>query len=129
MSKRTFVLVHKLARDRAIEAVRAADDGYVVTISEPTRSSAENALLHALLGEIATAKEWAGQKRDIEVWKRLMTAAWCRATNQQVELMPALDGHGVDIVYRRTSQLSRRECSDLITFVQAWAAEHMEATA
>ena len=31
-----------------------------------TRSSAENRLLHALIGEIARQKEWAGAKRDIE---------------------------------------------------------------
>ncbi len=96
----------------------------MVVISEPTRSSAENALLHALIGEIAATKEWAGKKRDTEAWKRLLTAAWCRATNQQVELLPALDGHGVDIVYRKTSQLTKGECADLITFVQAWMAEN-----
>ncbi len=123
------ILAHAEARRRAHADIDQAPDGWVADVREPTRSSAENALLHALLGEIAATKEWAGQKRDIEVWKRLMTAAWCRATNQQVELMPALDGHGVDIVYRRTSQLSRRECADLITFVQAWMAEHMEVTA
>ncbi len=123
------ILAHAEARRRAHADIDAAEDTDIAEVRKATRSSAENALLHALLGEIATTKEWAGQKRDIEVWKRLMTAAWCRATNQQVELMPALDGHGVDIVYRRTSQLSRRECADLITFVQAWMAEHMEVTA
>ena len=43
-------------------------------------------------------------------------------------MLPALDGHGVDIVFRRTSQLTRSECAELIEFVLAWAAEHGVAT-
>lgn len=95
-----------------------------VEVREEKRSDAENRLLHALLGHISKTQEWAGKKRDIETWKRLLTAAWCRATGEQVELLPALDGHGVDIVFRRTSQLTRKECADLIEFIFAWAAEH-----
>jgi hypothetical protein len=124
MTKQTFVMSHDLARRRAMQAVADAPAGYVVQVSEPTRSSAENALLHAMLGYIAKHHEWAGKKRDIETWKRLLIAAWNRATGQSVELLPALDGHGVDIVFRRSSQLSRRECADLIEFVYAWGADN-----
>lgn len=62
-----------------------------------TRSSAENRLLHALIGEIARQKEWAGAKRDLECWKRLLVSAWCRTRGESVEILPALDGHGVDM--------------------------------
>ena len=89
-----------------------------------TRSSAENRLLHALIGEIARQKEWAGAKRDIECWKRLLVSAWCRTRGESVEILPALDGHGVDIVPARTSKLTKSECADLIGYVQAWAAEN-----
>lgn len=95
-----------------------------VEVREEKRSGAENRLLHALLTHISKTMEWAGKKRDVETWKRLLTAAWCRANNEQVELLPALDGHGVDIVFRRTSQLTRKECADLIEFVFSWGAEH-----
>ena len=89
-----------------------------------TRSSAENRMLHALIGEISRQKEWAGAKRDIECWKRLLTAAWCRTRGESVEILPALDGHGVDIVPARTSKLTKAECADLIGYVQAWAADN-----
>lgn len=89
-----------------------------------TRSSAENRMLHALIGEISRQKEWAGAKRDIECWKRLLTAAWCRTRGESVEILPALDGHGVDIVPARTSKLTKAECSDLIGYVQAWASDN-----
>lgn len=95
-----------------------------IDVSEAKRSGAENRLLHAMLQHISKTIEWAGKKRDVETWKRLLTAAWCRARNEQVELLPALDGHGVDIVFRRTSMLTRSECADLISFIFAWGAEN-----
>lgn len=121
---KTFILVHQQARSRAKQAIDEAPDGMVVTIKEPTRSSAENALLHALLGEIAATKEWAGKKRSVDVWRRLQVAAWCRATGRTVEILPALDGHGIDVVYHPTSSLGRGECADLITWIQAWMAHN-----
>ena len=95
-----------------------------VEVREEKRSDAENRLLHAMLTHISKTQEWAGKKRDVETWKRLLVAAWCRANNEQVELLPALDGHGGDIVFRRTSQLTRKECADLIEFIFAWGAQN-----
>jgi len=51
-------------------------------------------------------------------------ALWSRVHGQALEILPALDGHGVDIVPRRTSGLSKSECVDLTEFVTAWAVEH-----
>lgn len=96
----------------------------VLEIKPETRSDKQNRLLHAMLGDIAAQVPWAGAKRDAEVWKRLLVAAWCRARREQVELLPALDGHGVDIVFRRTSQLTRGECAELCDFIQAWCAQN-----
>lgn len=96
----------------------------VLELRPETRNNEQNALLHATLAEIARTQEWAGRKRDIDTWKRLMTAAWMRARGESVEILPALDGHGVDVVFRHTSKLSKAECAELITFVQAWQAEH-----
>lgn len=124
---RTLILAHAEARRRAVEAVQQAPDGYVVTVKAPTRNSDQNAALHALLSEIAERCEWAGRRWDVETWKRLLTAAWCRARGERVVMLPALDGAGVDIVFRRTSELTRAECSELLDFINAWAAENMEA--
>lgn len=96
----------------------------VLELRPETRSLAENAMLHALLTRISKQVEWAGKKRDPETWKRLLTAAWLRARGEPIEMLPAVDGHGVDIVFRRTSQLTRSECAELIEFVLAWSAEH-----
>lgn len=95
----------------------------VLEIKPETRSGQQNRLLHALLQEIANKIEWAGRKRDPEVWKRLLTAAWLRARGEGVEVLPAIDGHGIDVVFRHTSKLTKAECSELTEFVIAWAAE------
>lgn len=118
-----FILAHDLARRRAVAAVSDAPAGFVVRVEEPKRSLPINAALHAKLTEIAQAREWAGKRWDVEVWKRLLTAAWCRATGQSVLMLPALDGAGVDIVFRRTSELTQAECRDLLAFIEAWEAE------
>jgi hypothetical protein len=106
-----------------LKACLLAKHKMVLELKPATRSLAENALLHALLTDISKQVEWAGQKRDVETWKRLLTAAWCRAIGEQVELLPAIDGHGFDIVFRRTSKLTVAECAELIEFIQAWAAD------
>ena len=117
------------SRRLACQAIGQSPDGYMVRISEPKRNGEQNALLHALIGEIAERQHWAGKKRDAEVWKRLLVAAWCRVKGESMEILPALDGHGVDIVPARTSALSKKECADLISFIEAWQAENMAEAA
>ena len=95
---------------------------YTLSIEEPRRNNSQNALLHATLADIAERREWAGRKWEVEVWKRLLTAAWMRARGEQVVVVPALDGHGVDVVFQRTSRLSKLQMAELIDFVQAWDA-------
>lgn len=96
----------------------------VVEAKRETRSLAENRLLHALLGFISEQVEWAGKHRDSETWKRLLTAAWLRTRGEPIEMLPAIDGNGIDIVFRKTSQLTRAECAELIEYIFAWATEH-----
>ena len=96
---------------------------FEVDIRPERRSTESNAAFHALLTEISLQLPWAGQKRDAETWKRLITAAWLRARGESVEVLPAIDGHGIDVVFRRTSRLSKDEFSELLEFAHSWAAE------
>lgn len=104
-------------------AVADAPDGFVVRIGPAKRNLEINAALHAKLTEIATAREWAGKRWDVETWKRLLVSAWSRATGQALVMLPALDGAGVDIVFRRTSSMTQAEVRELLTFIEAWEAE------
>lgn len=121
--RKYFILAHNVARSNAKTAIDESPDGYAVEIKPITRSLAQNAKLHALISDIARTLEWAGTKRDVETWKRLLTAAWLRARGEPIEMLPALDGHGVDIVFRRTSELTVNEMIELIEYIQAWATD------
>lgn len=94
-----------------------------LSTEEERRNLEQNKLLHASLSEIARHVEWAGRKWDVETWKRLMVAAWCRSRGEALLMVPAIDGQGVDIVFQRTSKLSKAECAELIDFIHAWGAQ------
>jgi hypothetical protein len=120
-----FRLVHQAARENAIQAIRQAPDGWVVKVTEPTRSLEQNALLHAELRELV-GRKWCGMTLDVRQWKRLMTLAWMRATQQGgVLYVQSVDGQGMDVIYQRTSTMSKAEMSELIEYIKAWKAENV----
>lgn len=121
--KRVFFLRHADARRGVAAFAMQAPEGWRVTFEPPRRGLDINAALHAKLGEIADRCEWAGRKWPLEVWKRLLVAAWSRAHKEPVMLVPALDGNGVDIVMIRTSTMSQADMRDLLAYIDAWCAE------
>ena len=89
----------------------------------PKRSNDQNAALHATLTDIAGQVEWGGERLSVEEWKRLLTAGWMKATGRRAKMVRALDGQGIEVLYQRTSELSKAECSELLEFVTAWAID------
>lgn len=108
---------------RMAKALLMAGHRLVLEIRPETRSDAQNRLLHSRFNDISKQVEWAGSKHDIDTWKRLLTAAWLRARGENVAILPALDGHGVDVVFRRTSTLTRKESAELSDYVMAWGSD------
>lgn len=94
-----------------------------VTIDEEQRNNEQNKLLHALLADIARQVSHAGMKWDVTVWKRLCTAAWLRERGASIQMIPAIDGKGIDVLYEPTSKLSKRKCAELIEWVIAYGVE------
>lgn len=95
-----------------------------IVIKDLDRSAEQNKLLHARLTDIANQVEHAGKKWDVLVWKRLLTAAWLREAGERPQMIPALDGHGFDVVYERTSKLSVKQCGELLNWIEAFGGEH-----
>jgi hypothetical protein len=87
------------------------------------RSLEQNSRLHAALKDISEQKEWAGTKWGIEDWKRLLVGAFDRANGRQTRVAPAIDGQGIEVLYRHTSKMSKQEMSELIEFITAWAID------
>ena len=94
-----------------------------VVVKVPTRNDDQNRRCHAMLADIARQAEWAGQKFPAEIWKRLCVAAWLRECGGKPMLIPALDGHGVDIIFERTSKLTVKQMASLIEWLFALGAE------
>jgi hypothetical protein len=117
--KRTYRLVHRIARAGAVEAVASAPEGYIVTIAAPTRSTAANARMWALLGEVSLQVMWHGRRLSPEQWKHVFSAAL-----KKQEVVPNLDGSGFVVLGQSTSQMSVAEMNDLQTLIEAFGAEH-----
>lgn len=118
--RKTFHLVNPRVRDNAMNALFDAPDNYVVTISEPTRSSDQNAMFHAICGDIAKSGHlFTGKPRKPEVWKVLLISAHAAATSEGSEVVPGLEGEFVNI--RESSALmSVRRAASLITYALAY---------
>ena len=94
-----------------------------VVITGAERNAEQNKKLHAMLADISRQVEHAGMKWDVTVWKRLCTAAWLRERGASIQMIPAIDGNGVDVLYEPTSKLSMKKCAELIEWVYAYGAE------
>ena len=123
--KQTFIIQPSPhpSRQRAIEAIRTAQDGFVVTLAEATRNLEQNAALWPCLQAFSDQLEWpvngAMCKLSPAEWKTILSAAWRR---ESVRVAPGIDG-GMVMLGERTSTLSKREFSELLEFVHATAAD------
>lgn len=90
-----------------------------------TRTLDQNAKFHAICGDIATQKKWAGQWIDTEGWKRLFVDAWARHEGKtQGRIVPSLDGLSVVNLGIQTRKLRVADMADLIEFATAYCVDH-----
>jgi hypothetical protein len=119
-TKQTFRLVNPNVRSRAILALDAAPDGYVVTIDEPNRTRDQNAMFHAICTDLAkSGHKFGGKPRKAATWKVLLISAHAAATGEGNEVVPGLEGEFVNI--RESSALmSVRRAASLITYALSY---------
>ena len=116
-----YVLAHDTARQRAIEAIQGAPEGYVVTILEPTRKEAQSSKFHAICTDIAkSGLEFAGKRRDKDTWKLLLISAHAHVTRQGAEVVAGLEGEWLNIRESSASMGVKRMAS-LIEYSEAYA--------
>ena len=114
---RSFVLSHTTARQRAIDAIRLAPNGYVVEVKQPTRSLQQNARLWAMLTDISRDVDWYGQHLTQDEWKDVLTAAL-----KKQKVVPGIDG-GFVVIGARTSKMTKAELSELMDLADAFGTE------
>ncbi|MEE6030457.1 recombination protein NinB [Avibacterium paragallinarum] len=108
-------VIHSLTLDEKSPAV--------VEIKPLTRTLAQNAKLHAMLGDIAKQCEFQGKKRDIETWKMIMVSAHKIATGGQAEMAIGLEGEVLNL-RESTAQMGVKRLASLIEYVQAWGVNN-----
>lgn len=115
--KRTFILAHEAARQNAIRFITEAPAGLCVTVSEPTRTLEQNALMWPLLQKLADQVVWYGVKLSADDWKDLLTASLRKQRSA-----PGLDG-GFVVFGERTRTYTKAEFSELIELIYAFGAQ------
>ena len=123
MSKRIWKLTGEVAKKAACREILAAPEGYVVTLAEPSRTLEQSAKFHAICGDIARQKPFAGQMRKPEQWKVLLVSGHAVATKQGSEMVPGLEGEWCNL-RESTAKMSTKRMSSLIEYVNAYCAEN-----
>jgi len=123
MSKTILKLTGDVARRAACNRIMEAQEGHVVTIAEPTRNLDQSAKFHAICGDIAKQKPFAGQMRKPEQWKVLLVSGHAVATKQGSEMVPGIEGEWCNL-RESTAQMSTKRMASLIEYVNAYCAEN-----
>lgn len=120
MSRATLILDSKARREQAARWCMNAPAGTRLTFAEAKRTTDQNALMWASLTEIARQVPWHGLKLSADDWKLIFMAS----LNQEMRLVPNIDGTGFVNLGRSSSSLSKAEMGDLIDLIHAFGAKH-----
>lgn len=118
-----FFLTSQLARRAAIQAVNDAPEGWVVRVSDATRTLEQNAAqwpyLEGFSAQDKLEVDGVMSKITPEEWKIVLTAAFKQET---VKLARGLDG-GCVMLGEHTSGFTKKEFSEWLEFLKATAAQ------
>lgn len=122
-NKQCFFLRNRRIQANAIGVIHSLtldeQNPVVVEIKPLTRTLAQNAKLHAMLGDIAKQCKFQGKKRDTETWKMIMVSAHKIATGGQAEMAIGLEGEVINL-RESTAQMGVKRLASLIEYVTAW---------
>ena len=115
--KARYRLNGRTARMMAVQRVQHAPEGWHVDVYPPKRSLEQNNLLWARLGQLSKQVKWDGETLTDEEWKDLLTACL-----RKQKVVRGIEG-GLVFLGLRTSAMSKSEFADLLTLMEAFAAE------
>jgi hypothetical protein len=88
-----------------------------LSVGEEKRTSEQNRLLWAMLGDVSRQVVWHGQRLAPEDWKHVFSASL-----KKQRVVPGLDG-GFVVLGQSTSRMSKAEFSELVELIQAFGAQ------
>lgn len=119
MMRRPVILLGDTQREYASKLINEAEAGSIVTISKPSRSTAQNKKLWAMLGDVSKS-EPEQLKWTTDTWK----AAFMSLCGHEVQFCAGIDGGQPFPIGFRSSHLSVKQCADLITCIQEYGDRH-----
>ena len=121
MSKQTFIMAHAQARQRALQAVQQAPEGFVVVVSEPSRTLDQNAAQWPYLAGFADQKELCingvMRKATQDDWKDVLSGCY------NGEMRMAAFDNKVIMLPQRTSKMGKKVFSEWMEYLVAMAAQ------
>ena len=120
MSRALIILQGKRDREKACDWIARAPAGTSVEFKASKRTTEQNARMWAMLTEVARQVKWHGLKLSADDWKLI----FMHSLNQEMRLVPNIDGTGFVNLGRSSSKLSKSEMSDLIELIFKFGAEH-----
>lgn len=114
-----YRLVSDKVRANAVEAVRNAPAGSIVTISEPTRSKEQSSKMWAMIGDVMRTKP-EGRQWTKETWR----AAFMHSLGHQIAFAEGLDNSGPFPIGFHSSNLNVKQMRDMIDVIYAYGNEH-----
>lgn len=129
--KRTFRLVHDIARRLAAAQCHTAPDGYIAEFKPATKSRIQEEKYHAMIGDIAEQCTFMGQKWHKDDWKRLLVDAFAKAMRElgtplhhDGRVVPSLDGERVVQLGIQTKEFRVKEAANFIEYLYAYGSEN-----
>lgn len=120
MSRAQLTLCDSAIRAKAVNWIEKAPQGTRVIFKDAKRTQAQNDRMWAALTDIASQLPWHGLKLSTEDWKLL----FMDALNQEMRLVPNINGNGFVNLGRSSSNLSKAEFSNLIELIHEFGARH-----
>lgn len=118
MTRATYIVGTEKDRARLIDHVSRAPLGFRVECKRSKRSTPQNARLWAMLTDISQQLVWHGVRMEPEDWKLVFMAG----LNQELRMVPNIEGNGHVQLGRSSSKLTKEEMSDLMALIEAFAA-------
>jgi len=96
-----------------------------VSVKEAKRSLPQNAMFHAIIGQIAKQAQHLGAKWDEESWKRFLVDQWANENKKESgKVVPSLDGQRIVQLGRQTKEFTKSEASEFTEWLIAWCAQN-----
>jgi hypothetical protein len=108
------------SREYVLKLARIAPPGTRVEFKAMKRSLPQNSRMWAMLTDIALQVKWCDQILRPEDWKLI----FLDALKREIRTVPNLDGNGLVVLGRSSSDLTREEISDLMELMMMFGAQH-----